>query len=385
VAARPLPELDSLQYNHYLAVIARPAAGAAGLPSSHRAPAAAPIGMSSANIEVSEIQPQLSRAEQEAAVQYANGHADAAIEILVEALKAEKVAPPPAWLMLFDLFRVQGRWTDFEGLSKRYTAIFGRAVPDWLSDDMLPEGLSAELRPGGAAYVEIGGALGTASAPDLARIRAAATKHPVVHIDMTKIAQLHEEVCAPLSQELQFLAGNGNGVLFSGAERIEKMLRQAVDTMPKVAAFWHLLLDLQRLQGNQKKFESIALEYALYVETDPPAWEPVLMPVLPFESVEEKREEPRYQPELINISGEMTGLKDPQMQALQRFASHRQYVNINMARLRRIDFVCAGNLANIIAALKGKGKTVRILHANSLVTTLLRLLKVDENAALVSK
>jgi ABC-type transporter Mla MlaB component len=341
--------------------------------------------MSSANIEVSEIQPQLSRAEQEAAVQYANGHADAAIEILVETLKAEKVAPPPAWLMLFDLFRVQGRWTDFEGLSKRYTAIFGRAVPDWLSDDMLPEGLSAELRPGGAAYVEIGGALGIASAPDLARIRAAATRHPVVHIDLTKIAQLHEEGCALLSRELQFLAGNGNGVLFSGAERIEKLLRQAVDTMPKVAAFWHLLLDLQRLQGNQKKFESIALEYALYVETDPPAWEPVLMPVLPFESVEEKREEPRYQPELINISGEMTGLKDPQLQALQRFASHRQYVNINMARLRRIDFVCAGNLANIIAALKGKGKTVRILHANSLVTTLLRLLKVDENAALVGK
>jgi ABC-type transporter Mla MlaB component len=341
--------------------------------------------MSSANIEVSEIQPHLSRAEQEAAVQYANGHADVAIEILVEALKAEKVAPPPAWLMLFDLFRVQGRWADFEGLSKRYTAIFGRAAPDWLSDDMLPEGLSAELRPGGTAYVEIGGPLAAASGRDLARIRGAAAGHPVVHIDLTKIPQLNEEDCAMLSRELQFLANNGNGALFSGAERIEKMLRKAVDTMPKVAAFWQLLLDMQRLQGNQKKFESIALEYALYVETDPPAWEPVLMPVLPCETVEEKREEPRYQPELINITGEMTGLKDPQLQALQRFASQRRYVNINMARLRRIDFVCAGNLANIIAALKGEGKIVRVLHASSLVTTLLRLLKVDENAALVGK
>lgn len=341
--------------------------------------------MSSANIEVSEIQPQLSRAEREAAVQYANGQAGTAIEILVEALNAEKVAPPPAWLMLFDLFRVQGRWTDFEGLSKRYTAIFGRAAPDWLSDDMLPEGLSAELRAGGAAHVEIGGTLGAASAPDLARIRGAAATHPVVHIDLTKIPQVQEEGCTLLSRELQFLAGNGNGVLFSGAERIEKMLRQAVDTMPKVAAFWQLLLDLQRLQGNQKRFESVALEYALYVETDPPAWEPVLMPALPCETVEEKRDEPRYQPELIKLAGEMTGLKDPQLQALQRFSSHRQYVNINMARLRRIDFGCAGNLANVIAALKGNGKTVRILHANSLVTTLLRLLKVDENAALVGK
>jgi ABC-type transporter Mla MlaB component len=341
--------------------------------------------MSSANIEVSEIQPELSRAEQEAAVQYANGHADAAIEILAEALEAERVAPLPAWLMLFDLFRLRGRWTDFENLSKRYTALFGRAAPDWLSDDILPEGLSAELRPGGAAYMEIDGPLGAGSAPDLARIRVAAAGYSVVHIDLTKIAQLQEEGCALLSQELQFLAENGNGVLFSGAERIEKMLGQAVDTMPKVAAFWQLLLDLQRLQGNQKKFESIALEYALYVETDPPAWEPVLTPVLPCETVEEKRGEPRYRPELIKITGEMTGLKDPQLQELQRFASDRQYVNINMARLQRIDFVCAGNLANVIAALKGKGKTVRVLHANSLVTTLLRLFKVDENAALVGK
>ncbi|HWH48126.1 MAG TPA: STAS domain-containing protein, partial [Burkholderiales bacterium] len=264
--------------------------------------------------------------------------------------------------------------------------LFGRAAPPWLSDDTLPEGVSAELQPGGAAHVEIRGSLGPASGQDLARIRAVAADHPVVHVDLTKISQLHEKGCAALSQELQFLARGGNGVLFSGAERIEKMLRQAVEAMPKAAALWQLFLDLQRLQGNQKKFESIALEYALYVETDPPAWgEPVLMPVLPRETVNEKREEPRYQPELINIAGEMTGLKDPQLQALQHFASHRQYVNINMARLRRIDFVCAGSLANVIAGLKGNGKTIRVLHANSLVTTLLRLLKVDESATLAAK
>ena len=72
-------------------------------------------------------------------------------------------------------------------------------------------------------------------------------------------------------------------------------------------------------------------------------WEEVIGPALR-----------RYRPELINITGEMTGLKDPQLQALQRFASDRQYVNINMARLQRIDFVCAGKLANVIAALKAK-------------------------------
>jgi len=210
-----------------------------------------------------------------------------AIEILVEALKAEKVAPLPAWLMLFDLSGYRD-----DGPTSRVYRNAIRPSSDALrqtgsATTCCPKACRRNCGPAGAAYVEIDGPLGTASAPDLARIRVRG-RYPVVHIDLTKVQHVQEEGCALLSQELQFLAGNGNGVLFSGAERIERMLRQAVDTMPKMAAFWQLLLDLQRLQGNQKKFESVALEYALYVETDPPAWEPVLMPVLPCETVEEK-------------------------------------------------------------------------------------------------
>jgi ABC-type transporter Mla MlaB component len=340
--------------------------------------------MNPTNIEVSEIRAELSPAEQEAAVQYANGRADAAIDILVEAIRSVEVAPPPAWLMLFDLFRLEERWTDFEGLSKRYTAIFGRPAPEWLSEDMLPAGLPAELRIGGAAYCQISGSLSRASSAQVAGIRRAAASHPVVHVDFTKVSGLSAEGCTLLARELRFLADNGNGLFVSGGESIEKKLRRAAEATPKVAGYWQSLLALYRLQGNQKNFESTALEYALYVETDPPVWEPVLTPVLPHNSVEEKRDEPRYQPEVIFFEGEMTGGKDLQLRALQRFAADRQYVNINSAKLRRIDFVCAGNLANVIAALKNNGKTVRIMRANHLVTTLLRLLKVDENANFVA-
>lgn len=342
------------------------------------------IGMNSANIEVSEIQTRLSPSEQEAAMQYANRNPDSAIDILVRVVTTEKVAPAPAWLMLFDLYRVQGRWVEFEELSRRYTSLFGQPAPDWLSDDMLPEGLPRELQAGGAGYCEISGALGSASALQLAGIRRAASGHPVVHLDLTKISHLDPEGCTLLLGELEFLTGNGNGVVFSGAERIERILRQSTEATPKVAACWRLLLELHRLRGDQKQFENTALEYALYIETDPPAWEPVLMPVLSKETVEEKRDEPRYQSEVISLAGEMTGLKDPQLQALQRFAADRQYVNINMAKLVRIDFVCAGSLGNIIAALKQNGKTIRCLRANHLITTLLRMLRVDENARFVT-
>jgi ABC-type transporter Mla MlaB component len=335
------------------------------------------------NIEVSEIQAQLSSAEQEAAVQYANGQPDSAIDILVDVIKAEKVAPPPTWLMLFDLFRVQGRWADFDNLSKRYAALFGRPAPEWLSEDMLPDGLPAELKVGGRAHCEISGELGPASAVQLAALWQAAADHPVVHIDLTKISGFVPEGCTLLVDELRALAANGNGLMFSGAERIEKLLRHSSAAMPKVAPYWQLLLELYRLQGKQKPFESAALDYALSIETDPPAWEPVLLPVLPHQTVAEKRDEPRYHPEVIHLTGEMVGLKEPQLAALQRFAADRQYVNVNMARLNRIDFVCAGSLANILAALKKNGKTVRCLRPNFPISTLLRMLKVDENASIV--
>jgi anti-anti-sigma regulatory factor len=144
------------------------------------------------------------------------------------------------------------------------------------------------------------------------------------------------------------------------------------------------LLDLYRLQGDQRKFETTAMEFALFAEADPPAWEPVLMPVLPHGAKDERRDEPRYQAEIIRFEGEMTGIRDPQLAALARFGADREYVNINSARLARMDFVCAGNLANALAAFKKEGKTVRILYPNHLVATLLRMLKVDENAVLVA-
>ena len=53
-----------------------------------------------------------------------------------------------------------------------------------------------------------------------------------------------------------------------------------------------------------------------------------------------QRDEPRYQhgPEDIQLRGIMAGAADPQLHELEAFAAERQYVNINLARVARMDF-----------------------------------------------
>lgn len=341
--------------------------------------------MTPANMEVSEIHTQLSAAAEEAAVLYANGDAEAAIGILFDAIKASGTLRESQhlWSMLFDLYRLQGRWPDYAILAKRHVATFSQPAPDWLPRELLPEGLAPELRVGGPAHCEISGLLGAGAAAQIAEIRKASETNPVLHIDLTKVSEVDAAGCEMLSAELRRLAAGGQSVMFSGADRIENMLRRAVDEAPMERTYWQLLLDIYRLQGDQRRFETTAMEFALFGETDPPAWEPVLMPVLPHDTMDERRDEPRYQPEVIRFEGEMTGIRDPQLAALARFAADRKYVNINTAKLSRMDFVCAGNLANTVAAFRNEGRTVRILYPNHLVATLLRMLKVDENATLV--
>jgi ABC-type transporter Mla MlaB component len=339
--------------------------------------------MNPGKVEVSEMQGKVSPEAQEAAVRYANGDSARCEEILSRA-----IAQPGAgrdsrlvWLMLFELYRLQGRWTDFDELSRRFAAASNSPAPDWVS--LQEENLPADLRRGGAGYCEISGELG-ASTGQVDAIRAAA-RQSVVHVDLTRIERILPEGCELLARELELLIANGNGVVFTGTFHLEKLLRSAVETAPKTGSCWRLLLDLYQLEGRQKQFESTALEYALNVEIDPPKWETVVMPVLSHSMPGERRNEPRYSQgrEVLFLQGEMTGPNDAQLLVVRQFAQNHQYVNINLTSLVRIDFVCAVNLRNTLFAFANLGKVVRLIKPNLLVATLCRMLDVEQQVTLI--
>jgi ABC-type transporter Mla MlaB component len=248
----------------------------------------------------------------------------------------------------------------------------------------MAESLPAELRRGGPAYCEISGELATESAAQVERIRQAAAHHSVLHLDASRIERISAQGCNLLSRELEFALANGNGVFVTGAEHLERLLRALVDVTPGAAPAWQLLLILYQLEGRQKAFETTAVEYGLAAEVDPPRWERILMPVVPHETTGERRDEPRYDtPEAIFFRAEIAGARDAQLAAVRQFAQSRNYVNINLEKLYRIDAVGAASLGNIVLAMNNLGKVVRILRPNLLVDVLLRMLGIDGHAEFV--
>ena len=311
---------------------------------------------------------------QEAALLYAHGRAQDAASALEQAIAPNGACHHDceAWDMLFDLHRAEADWRAFEQLAARFEATFGLAAPTWLAEEEAAH-LPPEMQHGGSAYFDLVGVLDGDAATRLDAMRKRASNYGALHLDLSKVTNIEAEGCLRLSQTLRFLSANGNGVLITGSDRLVRLLRDAVQGNGAVPGYWFLLLDLYQLRGLQIDFERTALEYALAAGETPPTWQPAIRPVIGTRSVEEKRDEPRYQPEreVIELRGVMSGVADPQLRELAEFAADLQYVNVNLSRVARMDFACATGFSTLINTLAASGKLVRLIRPNALVAGLL--------------
>jgi len=324
-------------------------------------------------------------AVQEAAILYANGREAEAAAFLRSTLEAgeRESDSPELWYMLFDLLRTRGDWKSFEGLTHRFEATFRIPAPQWLNEEEMAR-LPPEVRPGGAGYFELPGALDASRGAELERVRSAARNLASVHLDVSRLTTLDAGGCVALLELVRLLPQNGNTVLLTGADHLADLLRDAAVGNPWVHVYWSLLLELYRLRGQQKDFERAALEYALAAGTSPPLWQQVMMPLAPT-SRQEKRDEPRYQPgpEAFHLTGVMSGATEPQLTELRAFGDEHQYVNINLAQVRRMDFSCGTTFAGLVNRLAWNGKTVRLIRPNSLVAAFLSTLSLDPTVEVV--
>ncbi|HEY7759767.1 MAG TPA: hypothetical protein VIA64_10175 [Burkholderiales bacterium] len=321
---------------------------------------------------------------QEAAVMYANGRSDEAQRLLQQAIEAGGESDVRPWHLLLGLYRIEGDWQSFESLAACFERTFQRAAPNWLSDESLAH-LPPEMRPGGEVYCALAGVLDRRSAAALEPLSRLAQRYAGVHIDASKVTAVDGEGSRSLAQLLAMLGDNGNGVVLTGAEHLTHLLRRAVDSDGSQMPCWILLLELLRLRGLQADFERTALEYALAAGATPPEWRPVLMPVVAPRDLQEKRDQPRYQagPEVMRLTDVLAGATDRQLDALQTFAAERQYVNLNLATLARIDLAGASALIGLINGMVASGKVVRLLRPNPLVEALLETLHLDPRVQLV--
>lgn len=335
-------------------------------------------------IEVSDGESGLSGVAQEAAILYANGRTDAAVDVLLQGIAEPDGARRhlQSWFMLFDLFQLQGMRQEFEKLALDFVVEFERSSPVWVEQD--PAGARpAEAAAGGrqAAQLALGGRLSGESRRQIADMEQAAGREGALRLDLGKLKGVDDEGCTLLLEALARMQSLDRKLSLAGSRHMEKLLRGEIEERGKSCSrnVWLLLLRLYQLKGRQQEFENLSLDYAVAYEVSPPPWES--FPVRKAEQVSgeyfvaAERERPV---EALSLSGTLTGASPHQLNELYNYAASRALVNVDMSAVKRVDFVAAGALLNAFMGLAHNGKGIMIHGANEMVQALFTIVGINQ-------
>lgn len=325
-------------------------------------------------VEVQECGSGIGAAFEEAAVLYANGSDADALALLETAVgDATGGCGEGAWLMLLDLYRLGGHRQRFESRVLDYATRFERSPPPW--EDLSPG--AGKAAGGRIPLVNLNGQLSLAAERQFAQVAAIARRSGGVRIDVGKVRSVDDAGCGVWRRLLAELAAERIGVELVNVHALADVLAQGVQVgRAQARNSWLMLLELLQYDGDQGRFEDIAVDYAVTFEESPPSWE--RRGGLDAAPAPAPGEAPRVDPEAFAFEGELCGGGNETLKRFAAFAAERREMRVECRRLRRIDFVCAGTLFNILAMLQAQGKLVGLANVNAMVAGLLRVMSVDK-------
>lgn len=329
-------------------------------------------------VEVQECGSGIGAAFEEAAVLYANGNDDEALALLETAVPGEGGAVGEgAWLMLLDLYRLGGHRQRFESRVLDYATRFERSPPPW--EDLSPG--AGKAKAGQPPLVNLSGNLSAAAEKQFQQIAAIARRSGGVRIDVSKVRGVDDPGCAVWRRLLAELAAERIGVTLVNVQSLAEVLgRRVVAGRAEERDTWLMLLELLQYAGDQARFEDLAVDYAVTFEESPPSWESRGALAVAAEAAVRTAGPAPTDPEGFAFEGELTGAANETLKRLAVFAADRRTLKIDCSRLRRVDFVCAGTLFNILVTLQAQGKLVSLANVNAMVAGLLRVMSVDQVA-----
>lgn len=327
-------------------------------------------------VEVQELGSGIGAAYEEVAVLYANGSAREA-EALLDAVLASEVqgAGEGLWMMLLDLYKLTGQRERFESRVLDYATRFERSPPPWVD---LSSARVVPRKSGAAPLVNLAGELTGQAAPQLKQMEVIGIKSGGIRIDLKRLRSVDETGCAALIETLRKLAAERVKVsLLNGAQLISMLAGQIHTGRAEGQYGWLLMLELLQHSGEHARFEDLAVDYAITFEESPPSWDPRL-PTEP--AAAEAAEAEAQSDDKVSLEGELTSANNESIRKLAAFAADKQVIEVDCSQLRRLDFVSAGTLFNIVASLQSQGKLVCLQNVNAMVAALLRVMGVEQVA-----
>lgn len=328
-----------------------------------------------------------------AALMFAHGNAGAATAALRHAIETSEGKQVFVWLCLFDLLARAGDRATFDDLALRYVVEFERSAPAW--DDMARPGAAETDATGRAASnaaanapkgrILLRGDLTDAHSPVIATLTETSRRKPPdlpqrLDIDIAELRSA-SDICGTLvAGALAALRRKGVHIVFRGlnpaVNRLALHVEEHKATCPR--GVWYLTLELMQWADRQSAFEDLAVEFAVTFGLSPPSWEVLsaaqraVIATTP-EAPEDASAEAASGDEWIRLQGELRGANDVSLRLLDPSKVATNPVVIEMSRVQRVDFVCAGALANAVRRLMAQAIDVKLVNVSPIIQALLQL------------
>ncbi len=334
----------------------------------------------SPKIEVENQIHQVPQAVEQAAMLFSADQTQLACSSLEAAIHTDDLGTfeQRAWGMLFDLYQQLGRQQAFEILALEYAGKFETSPPAWRTagGETRRSATAATSR----ATSSLSGVLNAKISEPLKQLLALSEKSPMVRLDLIKVTDAEEQGCALLRDTLAQLKKQKKDFVLGGADRLAAILaKKIVPGRREREPVWLLLLDLYQYLCAQEAFEDAAVNYAVTFEVSPPSWEPVkAKPVVADAAADAAG------PECV-LEGDLLGVDDNVLALIRSHAEGVDEVVIDVSALRRMDFVAATQLMNLVNELKAANKSVRLVQASHLVTALWEIIGLDRVARIQTR
>ena len=359
-------------------------------------------------VEVSEVahDPELD----EAVIAFANADFEQCEQALstLTTQGGPRNAHAETWLVLFDLYRAIGQQHKFESLALDYAQQFGWSAPQWYSLPRMVAEAASDERPVRGSRVD--GQVGWVcpdflDAEAVARLSSQSLQMPLPWVfDWNALRNIDAEASARLSELFRSWIRQKLDMRWLGGEKLFTILQEAAPTGVRDAdpAYWLLRLDALRMTNRPDQFDEAAIDYCVTYEVSPPSWEPAqcevrvsgshtsttapplsVMSEVSTSFIESRfNEDPSAQVQVssVELSGQLVGDIGATLKRLEGELGASTIVNVNCARLIRVDFIAAGDLLNWVLARRTENRSVAFIDSHRLVALFFGAMGINEHA-----
>lgn len=326
--------------------------------------------MGKGELEVQDVASGLHPVVEEAAMLFANGEDEGALSALERATfddlggSAEQV-----WAMLFDLCHALGRCDAFEAHALAFAERFERSAPTWPAS---PSRGAAN----GPPTLTLSGKLCEASRAMIDQFDRLACKTPLLRLDTARVQDVDEDGARMLTDALVKVRRSGHRVAMINVTSLRDLLAPRV--IAGTAALpeqWLLYLETLQQLGDEAAFEEVAIQYAVTFEQSPPSWDASWVAARLLPSVPEPIKPPAGKP-AVALQGEIIGARRDAFAVLTAGDHPLGVLKVECCDLKRMDFISAGLLFNVITAMQATGRQPRFVEVRPMIAALFVLIGV---------